>query len=82
MPQIGLAVDGDPDYYPDHLELDLLPPVGTVVDIDEQLFVVTELRLTSRRRVDGGVGRRQHWVMALAPMPEHGAPPYVLATAP
>lgn len=55
MVQIALEVRGDPDFYPDGLDLPALPPVGTVIDIDGREFSVRRLLIkTTVRPHDGG----------------------------
>lgn len=55
MIRIGIEVPGEPDFYPDHLDVPALPPTGTVVDVDGRKFTVDQLHLkVAVRAHDGG----------------------------
>lgn len=63
--QVGIKVNTEPDFYPDHLDVDVPPPAGTIVQIGDRTFIVDTLTLHARVRVDGGRGYRTHYEATL-----------------
>lgn len=43
MVTIGIEADGEPDFYPDHLDLPAPPPPGTVIDVGGRELTVKRL---------------------------------------
>lgn len=84
--RIALKQDGNPDLYPDFVEVGAPPPPGTVIDIDGREFTVARLRLavTVRQCEGGGQDWTARYVAHLAGPPgepggdalcPHGVPP-------
>lgn len=55
MIQIGLVIKDEPDFYPDHLDVEALPPVTTLVTISGTDYLIVGLRLVVRETPLKGV---------------------------
>lgn len=69
MFRVAVKVFGEPDFYPDHLDVPAPPPWGTAVDIAGRAFTVHRLRLTVNVRQHDGGGEvwTSHYTAELLP---------------
>jgi hypothetical protein len=61
---IAVKVLDEPDFYPYQIEVDALPPPGTIIEIDDRVFALETLTLRSGERPSG---HRSYYELTLRP---------------